>query len=100
VAGHPPGEAFAELGYLRGILAKLHPPLAGADTFGPGRTVTAAPGATSLEEERSRRRMLLMRLAAVFYAGCGLLGLVTLPLPAPGSDRPALAVVYAAALAA
>jgi len=101
VAGHPPGEAFAELGYLRGILAKLHPPPgAGADTFGPGRTVTAAPGATSLEEERSRRRMLLMRLAAVFYAGCGLLGLVTLPLPAPGSDRPALAVVYAAALAA
>jgi signal transduction histidine kinase len=31
--------------------------------------------------------VLFGRLAAVFYAGSGLLGLVTLPLPAPGSNR-------------
>jgi signal transduction histidine kinase len=36
----------------------------------------------------------------VFYAGSGLLGLVTIPLPAPGSDPPATAVVAAMALAA
>jgi len=34
----------------------------------------------------------------VFYAGCGALGLVTLPLPAPGSDTAATAAVYAAAV--
>ena len=39
------------------------------------------------------------RLAAVFFAGAGVLGLVTLPLPAPGSDVAATAAVYAVALA-
>ena len=43
-------------------------------------------------------RRLFGRLAAVFYAGCGALGLVTLPLPAPGSDTEATAAVYAAAV--
>jgi signal transduction histidine kinase len=42
--------------------------------------------------------MLLGRLAAVFYVGAGLLGLATLPLPAPGSNRVATASVCAAAL--
>ena len=44
--------------------------------------------------------MLLARLAAVFYLGSGLLGLVTLPLPAPGLNRAATATVCAAALVA
>jgi signal transduction histidine kinase len=35
----------------------------------------------------------------VFFAGSGVLGLVTLPLPAPGSDKTVTAAVYAAALA-
>ena len=102
MAGTQPGEAFAELGHLRGILAKLAPRRSGTDgdPFRIGLPVTAGPGATSLEEERNRRRTLLVRLAAVFYAGCGLLGLVTLPLPAPGSDRVVTGAVYAAALAA
>ena len=43
--------------------------------------------------------MLFGRLAAVFYAGSGLLGLVTLPLPAPTSNRLAVMLVSAAALA-
>jgi signal transduction histidine kinase len=54
----------------------------------------------SLEQEHRRRRTLLARLAAVFYIGSGLLGLVTLPLPAPGLNRVATATVCAVALAA
>jgi signal transduction histidine kinase len=53
----------------------------------------------SLAEERSRRRALLGRLAAVFYLGSGALGLVTLPLPAPGSNRLATMLISAVALA-
>jgi len=53
----------------------------------------------SLAEERSRRRALLGRLAAVFYVGSGLLGLVTLPLPAPHSNRLGVTLVSVAALA-
>jgi signal transduction histidine kinase len=44
-------------------------------------------------------RRLFGCLAAVFYVGCGALGLATLPLPAPGSDTAATAAVYAAAVA-
>jgi signal transduction histidine kinase len=44
-------------------------------------------------------RRLFGRLAAMFYAGSGVLGLTTLPLPAPGSDTEATAAVYAAAVA-
>jgi signal transduction histidine kinase len=43
--------------------------------------------------------VLFGRLAAVFYAGSGLLGLVTLPLPAPTSNRLAIMLVSAVALA-
>ena len=43
-------------------------------------------------------RRLFGRLAALFYAGCGALGLLTLALPAPGSDTEATAAVYAAAV--
>ena len=45
------------------------------------------------------RRKLYGRLAAMFFMGAGVVGLVTLPLPAPGSDTIATAAVYAAALA-
>ena len=43
-------------------------------------------------------RRLFGRLAAVFYAGSGLLGLALLPLPAPGADGAAVAAVYATAV--
>jgi signal transduction histidine kinase len=59
----------------------------------------AAAGGSSLAAERSRRRALLGRLAAVFYLGSGLLGLITAPLPAPGSNRLGTTVVSAVALA-
>jgi signal transduction histidine kinase len=45
------------------------------------------------------RRRLFGRLAAMFFAGAGVLGLVTLPLPAPRADKAATAAVYAVALA-
>ncbi|HEY2308014.1 MAG TPA: HAMP domain-containing sensor histidine kinase [Streptosporangiaceae bacterium] len=45
------------------------------------------------------RRRLFGRLAAMFFAGAGVLGLVTLPLPAPGSDAAATAAVCVVALA-
>jgi signal transduction histidine kinase len=35
----------------------------------------------------------------MFYAGSGALGLITLPLPAPGSDKQATAALYATAVA-
>jgi signal transduction histidine kinase len=44
------------------------------------------------------RRRLHGRLAAVFFAGSGTLGLATLPLPAPGADVAPTAAVYATAL--
>jgi signal transduction histidine kinase len=74
----------------------------------PGRRLGFVPGQASpgsladprsLAEERSRRQALLGRLAAVFYAGSGLVGLVTLPLPAPHANRLGIMLVCVAALA-
>jgi len=55
-------------------------------------------GAASLNGGPPDRRRLFGRLAAMFFAGAGVLGLVTLPLPAPGSDKAATAAVCAVAL--
>src|SRR5262252_3171422 len=88
--------------FLHGALVgpRWSPPAPGSDDpFGSGTAVTARPAAASLERERARRRVLFGRLAAVFYAGSGLLGLVTLPLPAPTSNRLAVVLVSAVALA-
>jgi signal transduction histidine kinase len=56
-------------------------------------------GASPPDDGPPDRRRLFGRLAAVFFAGAGVVGLVTLPLPAPGSDAAATAAVYAVALA-
>jgi hypothetical protein len=56
-------------------------------------------GGLSLNGGPPDRRRLYGRLAAMFFIGAGVVGLVTLPLPAPGSDTIATAAVYAAALA-
>ena len=102
MAGPHTDETFTELGYLRGVLTKLgrQPPgsLAG-DPLRPS-SIATADGAALPNEERSRRQTLFGRLAAVFYIGSGLLGLMTLPLPAPGADRVALGLVSAIALVA
>jgi two-component system, OmpR family, sensor kinase len=60
---------------------------------------TGHTGAVPLGDGPPDRRRLFGRLAAMFFAGSGVLGLVTLPLPAPESDKAATAAVYAAALA-
>jgi signal transduction histidine kinase len=60
-----------------------------------GRATAALP----LSDGPPDRRRLYGRLAAMFFAGAGVLGLITLPLPAPGSERTATAAVYAVALA-
>jgi signal transduction histidine kinase len=70
---------------------------------GRGGAVSAAPpgpaaAAASADDGPRRRQRLYGRLAAVFFAGSGVLGLVTLPLPAPGSDTAATAAVSAAAV--
>ena len=88
------GNEFTELGYLGGVFTKLAPAPSGcrrggpADANGPplrfGSPGTADIDVSSPDVARGRRQALLGRLAAVFYVGSGLLGLVTLPLPAPG----------------
>jgi signal transduction histidine kinase len=69
-----------------------------SDRLRIGSFVIGRTEVSSLSEERSRRRVLLGRLAAVFYIGCALLGLATLPLPAPGVDRTVTAVLAVIAL--
>jgi signal transduction histidine kinase len=56
-------------------------------------------GDVSPDDEPPDRRRLYGRLAALFFAGAGVVGLVTLPLPAPGLNPMATAAVYAVALA-
>ena len=60
---------------------------------------TGGHGSWVVNEGPTDRRRLYGRLAGVFFAGAGVLGLVTLPLPAPGSDRAVTAAVCAVALA-
>jgi signal transduction histidine kinase len=86
-----------------GAVSRLAGPPRGwwaGDRFRSGSAAAGHTGVLSLEQEHRRRRTLLGRLAAVFYIGSGLLGLVTLPLPAPGLNRVATATVCVVALAA
>jgi signal transduction histidine kinase len=64
-----------------------------------GSAWTGRIGALLPNDGPADRRRLYGRLAALFFAGSGLLGLVTRPLPAPGSDKAATAAVCAVALA-
>jgi signal transduction histidine kinase len=56
------------------------------------------PGAAPQPASPRRQRRLNGRLAAVFYAGSGVLGLITAKLPAPGLNVMATVVVSAAAV--
>jgi signal transduction histidine kinase len=66
----------------------------GGHPAGVGRGETTSP----LDDGPRRRQRLYGRLAALFFAGSGALGLITLPLPAPGANMAAMAAVFAAAL--
>lgn len=73
-------DVAAQHSFLPGALLGLRwspPVLDPDDPLGSGAAATGRPGAASLDGQRSRRRVLFGRLAAVFYAGSGLLGLVT-----------------------
>jgi signal transduction histidine kinase len=91
---------LTKLGSLPATMTKSVWPLPAV----PAPDPAAAAGAlyeqeAALGKERRRRHVLLARLAAVFYLGSGALGLVTIPLPAPGSNRIATVAISAAALA-
>ena len=66
-----------------------------ADPAQGGYLTTGPTEISSLSDGPRHNRRLQARLAAMFFAGAGLLGLVTLPLPAPG-----LNVIATAALSA
>jgi signal transduction histidine kinase len=72
----------------------------GPDVRIDGHPVAAdrAKAAGSPDDAPRHRQRLYGRLAALFFAGSGVLGLLTLPLPAPGSNTAAMAAVFAAAL--
>ena len=93
--------AAARAGQLHRALATAARPLRDLRVQGPIRGASAwvgRTGALPLNDGPAGRRKLYGRLAAVFFAGSGVVGLVTLPLPAPGSNPAATAAVYAVAL--
>src|SRR6266550_3611581 len=103
LAAHPDsGGAAARPGNVRRALITAVGPLRDLARMGPthsppvpvGHTGAVLPG-----DGPPDRRSLFGRLAALFFAGAGVLGLVTLPLPAPGLDVAATAAVNAVALA-
>src|SRR5437762_3602113 len=94
--------AAARPGQLHRALATAVRPLRDLRAQGPIRGASAWAGRTGvlpLNDGPAGRRRLYGRLAAVFFAGSGVVGLVTLPLPVPGSNPAATAAVYAVALA-
>jgi signal transduction histidine kinase len=89
---------MARPGQLRRALAVVSP-LHNVRGTGPVGGSSPWAGALPPGDGPAGRGRLYGRLAAIFFAGAGVLGLATLPLPAPGSDTTATAAVYAAALA-
>src|SRR6266566_4536472 len=95
------GTGATRHGHPQPVLATaVRPPLdRRANDGAPGRSLTIGQEKAPPQGDGPRRRQRLYgRLAAVFLAGSGLLGLVTLPLPAPGSTTIAIAGVDTAAL--
>jgi signal transduction histidine kinase len=95
------GDVPARLGSLPSAVTRLAGSAPGAGGSDPLRFGSLAAGlakASSLTEHRSNQRTLLGRLASVFYVGCGLLVLVTLLLPEPGTNRAAIGSVATAAV--
>ncbi len=100
---HPAGgQAATRLGQVRQALGTVVPSrrgLAGARSARAQLGWASRAAAVLVTDGSAGRRGLFGRLAAIFFAGAGVLGLATLPLPAPGSDAGATAAVNAAALA-
>jgi len=94
--------AAARPGHLHRALStgvRLLPGIGGMGTVHIPPVLAGQAGAVPRVDGLPDRRGLFGRLAAVFVAGAGVMGLVTLPLPAPGSDAVAMSAVCAVALA-
>jgi signal transduction histidine kinase len=63
-----------------------------------GHLADGGKAAGSPDEAPRHRQRLYGRLAALFFAGSGALGLITLPLPQPGADTAAMGGIFTAAL--
>src|SRR5947207_15845260 len=103
LAAHSAGkETATRPGQLHRALTTVVRPLhdfGGMAPIGSPPVPAGLAGAVLLDDGPLDRRRLFGRLAAMFFAGAGVLGLVTLPLPAPGLDVAATAAVNAVALA-
>lgn len=85
----PVGSVLARQGHLlRAVMVRAVPPYSRSGNLALGPYLSARQaGISSLNGgPRHNQRRLHGRLAAVFYVGCGMLCLVTLPIPAPGLD--------------
>jgi len=94
--------AAARPGHLYRALStgvRLLPGIGGMGTVHIPPVLAGQASAVPRVDRLPDRRGLFGRLAAVFVAGAGVMGLVTLPLPAPGSDAVAMSAVCAVALA-
>src|SRR5690349_7758856 len=102
LAAHPgSGGVAARPGSVHRVLGAVAKPLhrfAVMSLIHSPPALAGPAGAGSLNGGPPDRRRLVGRLAALFFAGAGVLGLVTLPLPAPGLDLAATAAVNAVAL--
>src|SRR5256885_15506520 len=83
--GHRVLDAVARPLHRFAVMSLIHSPPALAGPAGAGALNGGPPD----------RRRVVGRLAALFLSGAGVLGLVTLPLPAPGLDVAATAAVHA-----
>ncbi len=103
LAAHPgSGGVAARPGAVHRVLGAVARPLhrfAVMSVIHSPPALAGPAGAGSLDGGPPDRRRLVGRLAALFFAGAGVLGLVALPLPAPGLDVAATAAVNAVALA-
>jgi signal transduction histidine kinase len=102
LAAHRGSGGAARPGHLHRALTTAVRPLHDFRGMGPIHSPPVSAdrtGAVLLDDGPPDRRRLFGRLAALFFAGSGVLGLVALPLPAPGSTPAATAAVYAVALA-
>src|SRR2546430_11671802 len=99
---HPAGRGVAtRLGHLQRALTTVMPSPRGSRAWDSAHSGSLATGQIETSSPNGgprNRRRLHGRLAAVFFMGAGVLGLVTLPLPMPGLNLIATAAVSAIAL--
>lgn len=102
MTAHPAGSVAARQGHLLRAVALAAPKQPYARPGNPARGWNLAvgqAGISPLNREPRQDRSLHGRLAGVFFAGSGLLGLITLPIPTPGLNVAATTAISLAAMA-